>query len=117
MNRPQVSARLRDGKLERSPIREIMKLADRNNIIRLGLDPDDVISFAGGWVNHRAPEALRAEYQRVADDPSLFHELGAYSPTRGLPKMRDALLAGGDLEYRPADRRDDGREMARRSRT
>jgi aspartate/methionine/tyrosine aminotransferase len=59
----------------------------------MGLDPDDVISFAGGWVNHRAPEALRAEYARVAEDPSLFHELGAYSPTRGLPQLREALLS------------------------
>lgn len=69
-----------------------MKLADRRNIIAMGLDPDDVVSFAGGWVNHRAPEALRAEYQAIADDPSLFHELGAYSPTRGLPRLRQALV-------------------------
>lgn len=69
-----------------------MKLADRRNIVAMGLDPDDVISFAGGWVNHEAPEALRAEYARVADDPRLFHELGAYSPTRGLPQLRDALV-------------------------
>jgi len=40
MNRPTVSARLRDGKLAQSLIREIMKLADRQNIIGLGLDPD-----------------------------------------------------------------------------
>lgn len=70
-----------------------MKLADRRNIVAMGLDPDDVISFAGGWVNHRAPEALRAEYAHVAEDPALFHELGAYSPTRGLPRLREALLA------------------------
>ncbi len=70
-----------------------MKLADRRNIVEMGLDPDDVISFAGGWVNHAAPDALRAQYAAVADDRALFHELGAYSPTRGLPKMRDALLA------------------------
>ena len=69
-----------------------MKLADRSNIVAMGLDPDDVISFAGGWVNHRAPEALRAEYQAIADDERLFHELGAYSPTRGLPRLRDALV-------------------------
>lgn len=69
-----------------------MKLADRANIVAMGLDPDDVVSFAGGWVNHRAPEALRAEYRAVADDPVLFHELGAYSPTRGLPRLRAALL-------------------------
>ena len=70
-----------------------MKLADRRNIIAMGLDPDDVISFAGGWVNHQAPEPLRAEYQAIADDERLFHELGAYSPTRGLPRLREALVA------------------------
>ena len=75
------------------PIREIMKLADRRNIEAMGLDPDDVISFAGGWVNHEAPDALRSEYAAVADDPTLFHELGAYSPTRGLPRLREALLS------------------------
>lgn len=90
---PHVARRLREGQLKKSPIREIMKLADRRNIEAMGLDPDDVISFAGGWVNHEAPEALRREYAAVADDPKLFHELGAYSPTRGLPRMRDALLA------------------------
>ena len=87
-----VSTRLREGQLKRSPIREIMKLADRRNIVALGLDPDDVVSFAGGWVNHEAPAPLRDEYRRVAEDPKLFHELGAYSPTRGLPRLREALL-------------------------
>lgn len=92
MSAPPVARRLREGQLKRSPIREIMKLADRRNIVAMGLDPDDVVSFAGGWVNHRAPEALRAEYRAVADDPELFHELGAYSPTRGLPGLREALV-------------------------
>ena len=93
MPSPNVARRLREGQLKKSPIRDIMKLADRRNIEAMGLDPDDVISFAGGWVNHEAPDALRREYAAVADDPQLFHELGAYSPTRGLPRMRDALLA------------------------
>jgi len=99
MNTPLVSARLRDPKLKQSPIREIMKLADPQNIIALGLDPDDVISFAGGWVNHRAPEALRAEYQKVSDDAGLFHELGAYAPTRGLPELRQALVSADQALY------------------
>jgi len=77
----------------KSPIREIMKLADRRNIVDMGLDPDDIISFAGGWVNHRSPERLRAQYSAIAADDTLFHELGAYSPTRGLPRLREALLA------------------------
>lgn len=93
MTAPLVAKRLREGQLKKSPIREIMKLADRRNIVAMGLDPDDVISFAGGWVNHEAPEGLRAEYAAIAADPKLFHELGAYSPTRGLPRLREALLA------------------------
>jgi aminotransferase len=93
MARPLVARRLREGQLRRSPIREIMKLADRRNIEAMGLDPDDVISFAGGWVNHEAPEGLRLEYAAIAHDPDLFHALGAYSPTRGLGGLRSALLA------------------------
>ncbi len=99
MPTPPVSARLREGQLKKSPIREIMKLADRRNIAALGLDPDDVVSFAGGWVDHEAPEGLREEYRRVADDPRLFHELGAYSPTRGLPRLREALLEADRALY------------------
>lgn len=92
MTAPPVSTRLREGQLKRSPIREIMKLAERKNIVELGLDPDEVISFAGGWVNHEAPEGLRHQYTRIAEDPGLFHQLGAYSPTRGLPQLREALI-------------------------
>ncbi len=90
---PDVARRLRQGQLKKSPIREIMKLADPRNIRAMGLDPADVISFAGGWVNHEAPAGLRGQYAAIADDPALFHELGAYSPTRGLRRMREALLA------------------------
>lgn len=100
MTAPSVARRLREGQLKKSPIREIMKLADRANIVAMGLDPDDVISFAGGWVNHRAPEALRAEYEAVAQDEALFHELGAYSPTRGLPALRRALVDVDRALYR-----------------
>ena len=71
MASPLVARRLREGQLKKSPIREIMKLADRRNIVAMGLDPDDVISFAGGWVNHEAPEQLRAEYSAIS--LSLIH--------------------------------------------
>lgn len=77
--------------IARSPIRSIMALADRDNIIALGLDPDDVISFAGGWVNHAAPEPMRAAYARIVDDASAFHDCGGYGPTAGLAKLREAL--------------------------
>jgi len=75
-----------------------MKLADRKNIVDMGLDPDDLVSYAGGWVAHRAPEALRAEYEAIAGDPDVFHSLGGYAPTRGLPGLREALLAT-DAEF------------------
>ena len=39
-----------------------MKMAERQNIVAMGLNPEDVISFGGGWVNHPAPEPLRQAY-------------------------------------------------------
>ncbi len=74
-----------------SPIRQIMKMADRKNIINMGLDPDDVISFGGGWVNHEAPERLREIYREIIDDPELFHKSGGYSATPGDMETREAL--------------------------
>ena len=59
-----------------SPIRQIMKMAERENIRALGLNPDDVISFGGGWVNHPAPEGLRQAYTEIVSDPVLFHRSG-----------------------------------------
>ncbi len=70
-----------------------MELADRDNIIDMGLDPDDVISFAGGWVDHSAPDELRAAYAHIATDRDAFHASGAYSPTAGLPRLRELLVA------------------------
>ena len=74
-----------------SPIRQIMKMAERRNILALGLDPDDVISFGGGWVNHAAPEGLRQAYEEVSSDPALFHRSGGYTATLGEMECREAL--------------------------
>lgn len=74
-----------------SPIRQIMKMADRQNIINMGLDPDDVISFGGGWVNHPAPDQMRTDYIELCQDKSLFHKSGGYSPTPGDPECRKML--------------------------
>jgi len=92
MSKTPIVDRLRAEGLARSPIRAIMELADRDNIVAMGLEPDDVISFAGGWVDHRAPERMREEYARIDADTDRFHQSGAYSPTLGLPALR-ALLA------------------------
>jgi aspartate/methionine/tyrosine aminotransferase len=74
-----------------SPIRQIMKLAERQTIIDLGLNPDDVISFAGGWVNHQAPAAFRQAYLDVINDPVLFHQCGGYTATLGTEECRASI--------------------------
>lgn len=79
-----------------SPIRQIMKLAERQNIINLGLNPDELISFGGGWVNHYSPEELREAYLQVVNDKQEFHKSGAYSATVGMNELRDKLT---EMEY------------------
>ncbi len=74
-----------------SPIRQIMKMAERKNIINMGLDPDDVISFGGGWVNHAAPEDFRQSYIDVCSDSGEFHKSGAYSTTPGDSGLRELI--------------------------
>lgn len=75
-----------------SPIRRIMEMASPSNLKKMGLNPDDVISFAGGWVNHEAPEELRQEYETIAQDRNLFHKTGGYSPSDGTLELKKALL-------------------------
>ena len=75
-----------------SPIRKIMEMASPSNLLKMGVDPDNVISFAGGWVNHEAPEELRQEYTAIARDRDLFHKTGGYSPSDGSLEMKRALL-------------------------
>ena len=42
-----------------SPVREIMMYANPAHFKTIGIDPADVISFAGGWVNHAMPAELQ----------------------------------------------------------
>lgn len=74
-----------------SPIRQIMKLAERQTIIDLGLKPEDVISFAGGWVNHEAPAGFRQEYTDIVTNPEQFHASGGYTATLGTDECRTAI--------------------------
>ena len=74
-----------------SPIRQIMKMAERQNILAMGLDPANVISFGGGWVNHEAPEEFRQAYQAVVSDTDLFHKSGAYTATLGDMECREQI--------------------------
>jgi aspartate/methionine/tyrosine aminotransferase len=68
-----------------------MKMAERQNILAMGLKPEEVISFGGGWVNHRAPEGLRQAYLEIAGDPDDFHRSGAYTATLGDLACREQL--------------------------
>ena len=74
-----------------SPIRQIMKMASRQNIINMGLNPDEVISYGGGWVGHHPPEELREAYEEICRDAEKFHDAGKYSPTLGFDECREAI--------------------------
>ena len=74
-----------------SPIRQIMKMAERQNIINMGINPDEVISFGGGWVNHLAPEEMREEYLKIINNKELFHKSGGYSATLGDLNLRGLI--------------------------
>jgi aspartate/methionine/tyrosine aminotransferase len=88
---PSLSALVREQVAKPSPIRQIMKMAERQNILAMGLDPADVISFGGGWVNHEAPEAFRQAYQAVVSDAGLFHQSGGYTATLGDMECREQI--------------------------
>jgi aspartate/methionine/tyrosine aminotransferase len=68
-------------------------MAERQNILAMGLDPDEVISFGGGWVNHLAPEGLRQAYREIVGDEALFHQSGGYTVTLGDTACRAQLAA------------------------
>lgn len=74
-----------------NPIRQIMKMTERQNILAMGLDPDEVISFGGGWVNHEAPDTFRQAYRDIVNDPDTFHRSGAYTATLGDLACREQI--------------------------
>ncbi len=76
-----------------SPIQRIMKIADPRNIRRMGLDPEEVISFGGGWCDHRAPERLREIYREIVNDATEFHRSGRYSAIIGNHSLREQLAS------------------------
>lgn len=88
---PSLSALVRAQIAKPSPIRQIMKMAERQNILAMGLDPSEVISFGGGWVNHTAPEEFRQAYQAVVSDRALFHKSGGYTATLGDMECREQI--------------------------
>jgi aspartate aminotransferase len=86
-----ISKKAKQFKRNISPVREIMNYANPDYIRKLGINPEDLISFAGGWVNHKAPEKLREAYESIVSDPRLFHLTGGYSPTLGETEFKKAV--------------------------
>jgi len=68
-----------------------MKMAEPDNIRKMGVDPNSMISFGGGWCNHFAPESLRRIYEEIAQDKYQFHDSGRYSPIIGNTQCRHQL--------------------------
>ncbi|MBN1926086.1 MAG: pyridoxal phosphate-dependent aminotransferase [Prolixibacteraceae bacterium] len=90
--KPTISKKVSSFKNKKSPIREIMDLANPEFFKKAGLNPADVISFSGGWVNHEAPDDLRNAYAQIIHDTKRFHASGAYPPTIGMPECRKAIV-------------------------
>jgi aspartate/methionine/tyrosine aminotransferase len=89
--KPSISKNANAFRCTKSPVREIMDLANPLFFKKVGLDPAEVISLSGGWVNHQAPAELRQAYADLIADDKRFHVSGGYSPTLGTPECRAAL--------------------------
>jgi len=90
--KPKISSKAIKFKRRISPVRQIMNYADSNYIKSIGVNPDELISFAGGWVNHKAPKELQKVYEEIASNDDLFHMSGAYSPTLGNIEFKKAII-------------------------
>ncbi len=75
-----------------SPIRQIMDYADPAYFKKIGVEASEVISFAGGWVNHKAPSLLQKAYQEIVSNEASFHMSGGYSATLGSPECKKAII-------------------------
>ena len=90
-NSNRLSKRINLFKNQPSPIKAIMNYSDPQYIQKYGINPDELISFAGGWSNHTAPENLRKAYENIFADPERFHFSGNYSTSIGDREFRNAL--------------------------
>ena len=90
--KPNTSEKAKQFKRSISPVRQIMNYADPSYIESFGINPQELISYAGGWVNHAAPEELRIAYQEIIDDGDLFHRSGAYPHPLGNLEFKQAVV-------------------------
>ena len=86
-----LSKKVKTLKRKNSPIKEIMNYGDPEHIRKFGINPEDLISFAGGWRNHKAPENLRKAYESIVSDTKKFHSSGAYSTSIGDREFRNTI--------------------------
>lgn len=75
-----------------SPVREIMNFADPKRLAEFGINPSELISFGGGWVNHASPKLLQEVYSKIVNDDKKFHFSGGYSPTNGESIFKEAVV-------------------------
>jgi aspartate/methionine/tyrosine aminotransferase len=101
--KPQISHKAKKFKRTISPVRQIMSFADPKYIKNLGIDPDSLISFAGGWVNHNAPEELLESYSEIVTDSKNFHISGGYPPTLGDSNFKEAIIKFENTLYGTKD--------------
>ena len=80
-----------DNPQQTNPVSEILRYADLDYIKTIIKNPDDLISFAGGWVNHKAPEKLRDAYKTISSNIDSFHTSGGYSATLGEKEFKKAI--------------------------
>lgn len=90
--KPVLSKKIQDFKGTMSPVRQIMTYANPMYVKTLGLKPADIISFAGGWVNHKAPSELQKAYKDIVCSDELMHIAGGYSPTLGMSGCKEAII-------------------------
>ncbi len=90
--KPQLSKKAVMFRRQISPVRQIMSYANPAYFKKLGFEPQEVISFAGGWVNHKAPKLMQQVYAEIINDEEKLHQSGGYSPTLGLPACKEALV-------------------------
>lgn len=75
-----------------SPVSEIMNFTGSERLLQYGINPADLISFGGGWVNHNSPKLLQEIYSSIINDDVKFHFSGGYSPANGETKFKEAVI-------------------------
>ncbi len=96
---PHLSRKAKMFLRNRSPVKEIMTYADAEYLKKIGLEDVKVISFAGGWVNHKAPIEMQQAYSEIIKDEKLFHASGSYTATLGANEAKRAICKFGQYLY------------------